>query len=417
MNTNTKAPNTESQATVTNQQPELATILTQAEKPGGGRRKLLWWGLLIVLIGVGFYLWFGWANQSNIRYVSEPVTRGSLVVTATATGTLQPTRTVEVGSELSGTLEDVFVQENDVVQVGELLAVLDTSKLADAIAKSEASLSSARAQVLLSEATVAEARATLARMQEVFKLSDGKVPSESEIEVADATLKRAIANRSAAQASVMQAEAEVKTNQTNLQKAQIKSSVNGVVLTREVEPGNTVVAAMSTPVLFTIAEDLRRMELQVQVDEADVALVRPGQPVTFTVSAWPGRQFPASIERVGLGSTTTDNVVTYKTILRVDNDDLALRPGMTATATITTAERENVLLVPNAALRYSPPNESTESRADRADASPAVWRLIDGDNPEAVDVEVGISNGRLTEVQSDDLTIDDRVIVGQETPE
>ena len=425
MNTNTKAPNTESQATVTNQQPELATILTQAEKPGGGRRKLLWWGLLIVLIGVGFYLWFGWANQSNIRYVSEPVTRGSLVVTATATGTLQPTRTVEVGSELSGTLEDVFVQENDVVQVGELLAVLDTSKLADAIAKSEASLSSARAQVLLSEATVAEARATLARMQEVFKLSDGKVPSESEIEVADATLKRAIANRSAAQASVMQAEAEVKTNQTNLQKAQIKSSVNGVVLTREVEPGNTVVAAMSTPVLFTIAEDLRRMELQVQVDEADVALVRPGQPVTFTVSAWPGRQFPASIERVGLGSTTTDNVVTYKTILRVNNDDLALRPGMTATATITTAERENVLLVPNAALRYRPSDSVLESMGDGMGDSTdeplsigqvRVWRL-DGDQPEAVAVTVGISNGRLTEVLSGDLQVGDVVILGQETPE
>lgn len=408
--------NPESPATETDEHSDLAAVLARAEKPGAGRRQLFGWGLLIILIGIGLYFWFAWANQTTVRYVSEPVVRGSLVVTATATGTLQPTRTVEVGSELSGTLEDVYVQENDVVQVGELLAVLDTSKLADAIAKSQASLESAKAQVLLSEATVAEARATLARMQEVFQLSDGKVPSESEIEVADATLKRAIANRSAAQATVMQAEAEVKTNQTNMQKAQIKSSVNGVVLTREVEPGNTVVASMSTPVLFTIAEDLRRMELQVQVDEADVAMVRPGQPVTFTVSAWPGREFPASIERVGLGSTTTDNVVTYKTILRVDNDDLALRPGMTATATITTAERENVLLVPNAALRYRPPAEAVEPQDTRASATSLVWRL-NGEQPEAVDVEVGISNGRLTEVSSSELKVGDRVLVGQESQE
>jgi|AntAceMinimDraft_12_1070368.scaffolds.fasta_scaffold00762_10 HlyD family secretion protein len=408
--------NPESQTSVTTEQPDLAAILARADTPTRGKHKVLWWGLLMVLIVAGLYFWWAWASQADVRFVSAPVTRGSLVVTATATGTLQPTRTVEVGSELSGTLEDVFVGENDVVQVGELLAVLDTSKLNDAIAKSEASLSSAQAQVLLSDATVAETRATLARMQEVFKISGGKVPSESEIEVADATLKRAIANRSVAQASVMQAEAEVKTNQTNVKKAQIKSSVNGVVLTREVEPGNTVVAAMSTPVLFTIAEDLSHMELQVQVDEADVATVRPGQPVTFTVSAWPGRQFPASIERVGLGSTTTDNVVTYKTILQVNNDELALRPGMTATATITTAERESVLLVPNAALRYRPPSVANQPAQGQASTQSEVWRL-NGEQPEAVNVTVGISNGRLTEVLSGELTAGDRVIVGQEKQE
>ena len=158
------------------------------------------------------------------------------------------------------------------------------------------------------------------------------------------------------------------------------------------------------------------MELQVQVDEADVATVRPGQPVTFTVSAWPGRQFPASIERVGLGSTTTDNVVTYKTILQVNNDELALRPGMTATATITTAERESVLLVPNAALRYRPPSVANQPAQGQASTQSEVWRL-NGEQPEAVNVTVGISNGRLTEVLSGELTAGDRVIVGQEKQE
>lgn len=407
----------ESKSTATNEQPDLAAILAQADRPAHRVRNIFLWLILLGLMLVGTYFWWVSASQESVRYLTAPVTRGPLVVTATATGTIQPTRTVEVGSELSGTLEEIFVQENDRVRVGQLLAVLDTSKLNDAIAKSSASLASTQAQVLLSQATVAEARATLARMREVFKLSNGKVPSESELEVADATLKRAIANQSAAQASVMQAEAELKTNETNLQKAQIKSSVNGVVLTREVETGNTVVAAMSTPVLFTIAEDLSKMELQVQVDEADVASVRPGQPVSFTVSAWPGRRFPASIERVGLGSTTTDNVVTYKTILRVDNDDLALRPGMTATATITIAERKGVFLVPNAALRYRPSKTKREQIAHSAGASTSqIWRLVGGE-PKAIDVTVGISNGRLTEVSADDLAVDDLVVVGQETPQ
>ena len=227
-------------------------------------------------------------------------------------------------------------------------------------------------------------------------------------------LKRALANENAAKASVMQAAAELKTNETNLLKGQITSPVDGVVLTREVEPGNTVVAAMSTPILFTIAENLAKMELQVQVDEADVASVRPGQAVTFTVSAWPGRQFPANIERVGLGSTTTDNVVTYKTILSVDNEDLALRPGMTASATITVAERRDVLLVPNAALRYVPLTGETgqTARASRANTS-QVWTLRQG-KPQPIDIQAGISNGRLTEIVSGDLTVDDSVVIGQE---
>jgi HlyD family secretion protein len=198
--------------------------------------------------------------------------------------------------------------------------------------------------------------------------------------------------------------------------------VDGVVLTRKVEPGNTVVAAMNTPVLFVVAEDLTRMQLQVKVDEADVASVRPGQHADFTVSAWPGRKFPATIERVGLGSVITDNVVTYKTILQVDNGDLALRPGMTATAAIVTARRNRVLLVANAALRFTPPAAAAAGaagggfvsrllprppqaprRANRAaDAQRQVW-VPGAAGPVAVPVQVGVSNGRLTEVRGGGL--------------
>lgn len=397
-----------------NQAPDLAKMLEQAQKKPRRGRTIAVWLLLSLLVFLGAYYWYQSRGNDAINYLTSPVTRGELVVTATATGTIQPTRTVEVGSELSGTLEAIFVNENDTVQKGQLLAVLDTARLNDAIAKSSAALAAAQAQVLLAQATVSETRATFGRLQAVFKLSKGKVPSESELEVADAMLKRALANENAAKASVMQAAAELKTNKTNLQKGQITSPVDGVVLTREVEPGNTVVAAMSTPILFTIAENLTKMELQVQVDEADVASVRPGQTVTFTVAAWPGRQFPANIERVGLGSTTTDNVVTYKTILSVDNDDLALRPGMTASATITVAERQDVLLVPNAALRYVPltgePGQS--ATATRANIN-QVW-LLEQDKPKSIEVKAGISNGRLTEILSGDLTVGELVVIGQE---
>lgn len=397
-----------------NQTPDLAKMLEQAKnKPRRGWALLIWLLLLLLVLGSAYY-WYQSRGNEAIHYLTAPVTQGHLVVTATATGTIQPTRTVEVGSELSGTLESIYVTENDPVKKGQLLAALDTAKLDDAIAKSSAALVSAQAQVLLAQATVAETQATFGRLQTVFKLSKGKVPSASELEVADATLKRAMANENAAKASVMQAVAELKTNETNLQKAQITSPVDGVVLTREVEPGNTVVAAMTTPVLFTIAEDLANMELQVQVDEADVASVRPGQPVTFTVSAWPGRQFPANIERVGLGSTTTDNVVTYKTILSVNNDDLALRPGMTASATITVAERQDVLLVPNAALRYVPlSSDPSKTFSQARTGASQVW-TTQQNQPQSIEVQSGISNGRQTEILSGALAVGDLVIIGQE---
>jgi len=260
-------------------------------------------------------------------------------------------------------------------------------------------------------------------MRHVAKLSGGKVPARTELETQEAALQRAVADEAGARADVIQARATLKTDETNLGKAIIRSPVNGVVLTRKVEPGQTVAAQMTTPVLFVLAEDLAKMELQVKVDEADVANVVNGQKATFTVSAWPGRKFPATIQRVGLGSTTTDNVVTYKTILQVGNDDLALRPGMTATASIVTAERANALLVPNAALRFTPPTANAAPKRSlvsrlipgpppdarkRPPASAAkgdearVW-VLDEQGPQAVAVKTGVSNGRQTEILGGDL--------------
>lgn len=407
-----------------NSRDALLGILNAAPKsaPRGGKR---FWplagGSLIILLAI-FWIFSSGGKNAGGQYMAENAAVGNLVVTVSASGTLQPTKSVDVGSELSGTLASVLVQENDYVNKGQLLAQLDTAKLKDAVTKSQAALAAAEAAVAQTQATVAEAKASLARMREVAELSGGKVPAKTELESAEAALQRAVANEASARASVTQAQAVLKTDETNLSKATIRSPVDGVVLTRKVEPGQTVVAAMTIPILFTLAEDLAKMELQVKVDEADVGNVKLGQPASFTVSAWPGRTFPATIRRVGLGSTITDNVVTYKTVLAVKNDDLALRPGMTATASIVTAQRENVLMVPNAALRFTPPQRvapkqegslvanllprpppGPEKRNGTAAAgAPQVW-VLDNGGPQAVPVRTGVSNGRQTEILDGNL--------------
>ncbi len=405
-----------------NKTTELPDFLKADAPSRAGGKKLYLIGSALVVALAAYFLFAGGNGGPLGQYVTEEATTGNLVVTISASGTLQPTRSVDVGSELSGTLDAVLVNENDTVKQGQVVARLDTSKLQDTAAKSRAAVAAAQANVAQMEATVAESRANLNRLRHVAELSGGKVPSKTELEAAEASHQRAVANVDSAKAAVVQAKATLKSDETNIAKAVIRAPINGVVLTRKVEPGQTVVANMTTPVLFTMAEDLTKMELQVKVDEADVGHVEVGQPASFTVSAWSGRSFPATLQRVGIGSTTTDNVVTYKTVLGVANDDLALRPGMTATARIVTANRENVLMVPNAALRFSPPStteampqgsfisrlmprppQQKKPQVKKASgAEPQVW-VLDNGQPKAITVQVGASNGRQTEITGGEL--------------
>jgi len=372
------------------------------------------------------------SERGGARYETTAASRGQLRVTVSATGTIEPTNQVDVGSELSGLIETMAVDENDRVTRGQVLAKLDLSKLNDAITRSEAALASAEAEVAQAKASAREAQAKLARLQTVAKLSGGKVPSSTEMETAEAASARASADVHAAEAAVAEARATLSSDRTNLSKASIRSPIDGVVLARKMEPGQTVAASCETPVLFTIAEDLAQMELQVSVDEADVGQVREGQAATFGVDAYPARSYPATITRVGYGSETTDGVVSYKTILRVENDDLSLRPGMTATAEIVTAERSDVLLVPNETLRFAPSDESTQPRGrgivgslipapppqrtthkpaapDADGGSRTVWVLRAGE-PAAVQITTGATDGRQTEVTAGELAAGDLVI-------
>ncbi|BDT73073.1 hypothetical protein os4_26200 [Comamonadaceae bacterium OS-4] len=418
---------------------DIQALLQTAAPPVWWRRPLVWGSAAAVLLALaGAY---AWQNQRQAQaaptYVSEVVQRGNLTLSVSANGTLQPTRSVNIGSELSGTVRNVLVDVNDRVRKGQLLVELDTAKLNDQLTKSRAALSAAQAKVAQTVVTVKESQLSLARLEEVARLSGGKVPSKTELDSARATLERAQADEASAHASVIEAQAGVSSDATNLSKASIRSSIDGVVLTRTVEPGNAVAASLQAVTLLSVAEDLSKLRLQVNVDEADVGSVKVGQKASFTVSAYPSRRFPATITRVAYGSTTTENVVTYITYLEVDNSDLTLRPGMTATATITATERKDVLLVPNTALRYSPSSTAGKAGAGAGGSSVVgsllprmpggtarktagtaaggnkqVWVLRDG-VATAVPVQTGISDGRMTEVTGGELATDMRVITDQ----
>jgi HlyD family secretion protein len=413
------------------QAPALKQLL--ATKSGGlfSERWLWLTGALVVIAVAAWLLFLSGEDKAAPRYITEAATVGTLVVKVSATGNLQPTNTVDVGSELSGIVDKVMVDDNDEVKKGQVLARLDLSKLQDAVAKSRASLAAAEAQVLQAQATVAEARAMLSRYQQVSQLSGGKVPSKSEMDSAEANLKRAEANVASARASVSQARATLQTDETNLGKASIRSPIDGVVLSREIDPGQTVAASLQAPVLFKLAEDLTKMELQVKVDEADVGQVKAGQKATFSVDAWPGREYHAVITRVGFGASESEGVISYLTVLDVSNDDLSLRPGMTGTADITTLTREKVLLVPNAALRFvpastsgtekesgggvmgalipRPPAEAKKAPTTANNGPPRVWVLRDG-QPVAIDVQTGATNGRVTEITGGEIKAGMQVI-------
>jgi HlyD family secretion protein len=381
-------------------------------------------------------------SASPPRYKTQTVQRGDLKVIITAAGNLAPVNQVEVGSELSGIVKSVEVDFNDRVRVGQVLARLDTSKLAAQVLQSRASLEAARAKVLQTGATVEETRRKLERLQTVQEMSQGRAVSTQDLEAAQAALDRAGADQASAAAAVNQSAAVLKVIETDLAKAVIHSPINGVVLTRSVDPGQTVAASLQAPVLFVLAEDLAKMELHVDVDEADVGQVRAGQEAVFTVDAYPERSFPARITQVRYGSKTVDGVVTYETLLDVDNTDLSLRPGMTATANITVKEVADALLVPNAALRFVPPvaNNNSNDQGQRGgsvlnrlfprrrhdarrpkEVSPRgskkaqrVW-LVQAGNLVPLGVTTGASDGAFTEITGGDLQPGQELVVDSVT--
>jgi HlyD family secretion protein len=375
---------------------------------GAERRRRRWWpvvaAIAIVALAAGAYTLRQHRTTAPL-FVTDSVRQGPLLVTVTATGTLQPINQVDVGSEVSGIIDRVLVDFNATVKAGQVLAELDTQQLDARVASANAALAVAQASLIQAQATVTETAAKLARSRD---LASKNIASQQSLETDDAAAQRAVAAVASAKAQVTSAQASLKDAQTALSKAAIRSPIDGMVIAREIDPGQTVAATFQTPVLFKVAEDLRRMELHLDIDESDIGQVHAGQHAQFRVDAYPGKAFQAEITSVRFNPRTVNNVVTYETVLTVANPDLLLRPGMTATADILIAQKNDVLLMPNRALRFLPPEQAAEHAS--AQGAPRVWVERDG-VPAPVAVTTGLTNGDVTEIEPGPLPAGARVIV------
>ena len=418
---------------MSNEKEKIKALLGDGDAQPMSRRKKWALGAACVAVVAAFSWWLG-SKEAGPRYLTEAVTQGVLQVEVTANGTLEAEQKVTIGSELSGIVENVLVDVNDPIKHGQVLIELDTAKLKASVEKAKAALASAQAAQKEAVATLNEANAKYKRLLNVRKLSGGKTPAQTELDEQAAVVARAQASVDTAAAQIQTAQAELETAQTDLTKAYISSPIDGVVLARSVEPGYAVAASLQAVELLTLASDLRTLELEIDVDEADVSVVMPGQKATFTVSAYPNKNFPATLTKVAYGPTESDtNVVTYTAYLKVSNEELLLRPGMTATARIVTENRENALLVPNTALRFAPSvSKGSGSAVDSLMMGPprqsnkvskevggvttqrknTVW-VLRGGNAQEVDIITGASDGTRTEVISGDLKSGDLVITSQ----
>ncbi len=402
---------------------DVAEVLGVGRK---NRRGLRWAGYAIAaaVIGGGVVYWIQSADAVRaVQYATAPAEVSSFVVTVTATGSVEPTNLVEISSELSGTIKNVNVDYNDQVEVGTILAELDTTKLNAQLDVSRAALDAAIARVAMARATLDEAKE---RYEASLDLQQRGVDSRQALIAQKAAYDRARASLQSAEADQKLAEANLDLQKTELDKACICAPIRGVVLDRAADTGQIVASALSAPILFTLAEDLTQMELRVDVDEADIGQVAVGDKATFTVDAYDDQLFPAEISEIRFAPEIIEGVVTYKAVLTIDNSEMLLRPGMTATADITVDEKTDVLTVPNAALRYAPPVEQTGDEDERSGLlgmlipsdsdmrqrgdDRAIWVLRD-DQAVQTEVRPGATNGQITEILEGDLSEGDLVIV------
>jgi HlyD family secretion protein len=370
-------------------------------KRQGGKRALRIALIVLVVgalaaLGVRYYL--GRAATGQMKYETAALAPGDLRVTATATGRVEGLNTVEVGAEVSGRVLFIRADYNDRVKKGQVLAEIDPEQIRASVAQAKAQVASARAAIAEARATVTQTRLAAQRARAMLAES---LSSPASVEVADAAAARAQAALASALAGASVAQASLDQVEYKLDRTVIVSPIDGIVLARLIEPGQTVTAGFTTPVLFKLAENLTQMTLHVDVDEADIGHVREGMEATFTVDAYPERTFPSRVQSIRNDPKISQNVVTYEGVLAVDNAELLLRPGMTATATIIVETRRGALLVPNAALRFTPkdPNakKSTQPPAAEKAGERRAWQL-QGNKPTPLPLHVGASDGRMTEI-------------------
>jgi HlyD family secretion protein len=406
------------------------------------RRKIF---LIIIFLlmagGAGFAYWRLGNGPVQSPYLTVPVARGNISQVVSSTGTLQAVVTVQVGSQVSGTIEKLFADFNTRVKAGQVVAQLNQDKFKAAVDQAWANLTAAQSNMAKAKVNVADALRTLERNKELRKR---ELLAQSELDAAQTAYDAALAQLEVNRAQTAQAQAALNQNKVDLDNTIIRSPVEGIVIARNVDVGQTVAASLQAPTLFTIANDLSKMEVHTNVDEADIGNVSVGQEVTFTVDAYPTRRFRGKVHQVRNQPMVVQNVVTYDAVVRIDNKEMLLKPGMTANVEFLVSRQENALLIPNMAIRFKPPDQKLEPqdllRQERSRAAPRVaarrpgrsgagggggsgggrrvrvYVLRDG-QAQPVEVQIGITDGSRTEVKGRDLKENDQIIIGMASNE
>jgi HlyD family secretion protein len=379
-------------------------------------KKIIIGAIIIVVIAGGVYLALK-KNGDEQQFTTKRVNLGKIRSQVTATGTVNAVTTVLVGTQVSGTIKSLYVDFNSYVKKGQLLAQIDAATFDAQVQQARANLSVAQANVKKSEAALIDAHRQFNRNKELFAR---KLIAKMDLETTETNELSAVAQLEGTKALVEQSRAALQVAETNLQYTRIISPVDGMVISRSVDVGQTVAASFQTPTLFTIAQDLGKMQIDTSVDEADIGKIVQDQTVEFTVDAYPDKIFKGRVSVIRNAPITVQNVVTYDVVVLVGNPDKILKPGMTANVSIITAEKNNVLAVPNAALRFRPPEKANAakkvSQPKPPEAKgperkgPVVWRL-ENNKPQRINITVGISDGNNTEVVSGELKAGDEVIV------
>lgn len=366
------------------------------------KKTVKWLLILLAAAGVGYY--FSENRDEGPEFATQKLSRGNITEKVTASGIINPISTINVGTQVSGTIKEIYVDYNSEVKKNQMLALIDPDLFEAKVAQQRAALDIAKAQVLLQESTVKYNEKNLKRIR---KLNNQKYSADKELDLAEKDYDTSIAQLALNKAQVEQAEASLQSAETELRYTKIISPVDGIVVSKAVEVGQTVAASFQTPTLFNVAEDLTKMQIEASVVEADIAKVKEGQVVEFSVDSFPDEIFYGIVTQVRNEAITTSNVVTYEVIIEIDNRDLRLKPGMTANVEVITAQKENVLLVPNKALRFTYDDGSSAKKRykDRG-----LWILEDG-KPVRVSILTGVYDDEFTEVSGAELKEGEEVIL------
>jgi HlyD family secretion protein len=377
------------------------------------RRNLILTALCLLLAAAGYAYWRSTDDEAKDGYVTEKIERGTIASTVTATGTVNPVTTVQVGTYVSGPIQAIYVDYNSPVKKGQLVAKIDPAPFAVKVRQAEADVANARAKVQKDLADLELKKLTLQRNQD---LRAKNLISQNDVDTAKSNYDQAVAQLALDRASVEQTEAALQAARINLSYTDITSPVDGVVVSRNVDVGQTVAASFQTPTLFLIAQDLTKMQVDTNVSESDIGDIRQGQSATFTVDAYPSKPFRGAVSQVRNAPINVQNVVTYDVVVAVDNPDLELKPGMTATVAIITAERDDVVRVPLRALRFHPERKAgarpTPVAAKAAGQSqPIAWVLQPDETLKKVTLTTGVRDEQYAEVVSGDLRAGDEVAI------